>query len=914
MTMASILRHFSGPLLVLSSGMLLSCGLGQDDSAKSEQLARAPQTLISDELHNARTHGFAFLPPLVPAPADFGDFLPDVPVMVRIDELSAAGATVRSLATFTRNSGPEGEHLRVHHQGSPCDGDDNDGDADSEGYFYARWRTDDAHLTPSARYRVRVLVPSSSDLPRELGFADVDVVTTTREFRSVDKKEYTPLLNGTTVRIKFRVDWPAVDRDHDGVFDWLDNCPTLANPDQTDTLQNGIGDACRCARVRCVARDSCHVKGVCEPTTGTCTNPPVYDGATCVLPHATASCQGGVCQLDVCHNGHGDCNADPSDGCETRTTTTANCGGCGNVCSEGPNSHAVCRHETCGQRCSRGYADCDGDPTSGCEQDILSDAANCGACGNLCVDQQGCARGACTTAVCQDGYADCDSSSVDGCEINIATDANNCGACARVCEIANGSAGCAAEACTVSACNDGYADCNLVASDGCEVEYATDIANCGSCGSLCTLPHATTACVAGSCILAQCTPGFADCDGDPGNGCEVDLNADTTNCGSCGNACALPQATSTCSAGACAVGACAAGFADCNGLPTDGCEVNSTSDVANCGSCASACASLPNAQSICSASACGLSCNAGFADCDGIRNNGCEADVQGTCGVCSCPTPAHTVTGECNDGACGYSVCEPGYADCDGNAVNGCEVNVGADLANCGACGSVCTLAHASSTCAAGTCLVAECATGFADCNGSASDGCEVNFISDPNNCGSCNNVCAAGTCYGYYRDYDGDGYGASDSLARPPWDLNFSTGERPPLSIGLCDNPVAPSGYAPVAGDCCDADASAFSGQTKFFAFPNACGKWDFNCDGIATTDLGPTYLAGQFYDVIPGCQPWIGTCTNGAFFYSTLICGNMVASGGTCFAYACPYPDPYHICTGTSLCNNHYHVISCR
>jgi|GEM_PF-5857685 len=37
---------------------------------------------------------------------------------------------------------------------------------------------------------------------------------------------------------------PVVDTDGDGVADDVDNCPALANPDQADTDQDGIGDAC----------------------------------------------------------------------------------------------------------------------------------------------------------------------------------------------------------------------------------------------------------------------------------------------------------------------------------------------------------------------------------------------------------------------------------------------------------------------------------------------------------------------------------------------------------------------------------------------------------------------------------------------------------------------------------------------
>jgi hypothetical protein len=37
---------------------------------------------------------------------------------------------------------------------------------------------------------------------------------------------------------------PAVDTDHDGIADELDNCPTTANQDQADIDQDGMGDAC----------------------------------------------------------------------------------------------------------------------------------------------------------------------------------------------------------------------------------------------------------------------------------------------------------------------------------------------------------------------------------------------------------------------------------------------------------------------------------------------------------------------------------------------------------------------------------------------------------------------------------------------------------------------------------------------
>ena len=46
---------------------------------------------------------------------------------------------------------------------------------------------------------------------------------------------------GTTDTLTFPI---QVTRDGDGVPDTQDNCPTIANQDQTDTDHDGIGDAC----------------------------------------------------------------------------------------------------------------------------------------------------------------------------------------------------------------------------------------------------------------------------------------------------------------------------------------------------------------------------------------------------------------------------------------------------------------------------------------------------------------------------------------------------------------------------------------------------------------------------------------------------------------------------------------------
>ncbi|RME19351.1 MAG: hypothetical protein D6806_18445, partial [Deltaproteobacteria bacterium] len=82
-----------------------------------------------------------------------------------------------------------------------------------------------------------------------------------------------------------------------------------------------------------------------------------------------------------------------------------------------------------------------------------------------------------------------------------------------------------------------------------------------------------------ACHLVGCEEGFSDCDGDEPNGCEINLNTDAANCGSCGFSCGD---NAHCNGGSCE---CAMNRGDCNASWDDGCEVDFLSDSKNCGSC-----------------------------------------------------------------------------------------------------------------------------------------------------------------------------------------------------------------------------------------------------------------------------------------------------------------------------------------
>jgi hypothetical protein len=73
----------------------------------------------------------------------------------------------------------------------------------------------------------------------------------------------------------------------------------------------------------------------------------------------------------------------------------------------------------------------------------------------------------------------------------------------------------------VAGCSDAVA-CpgDLACCAGQCTDLATDPEHCGACDPCPALANAAASCTAGACALGPCDDGFADCDGDPANGCE----------------------------------------------------------------------------------------------------------------------------------------------------------------------------------------------------------------------------------------------------------------------------------------------------------------------------------------------------------------------------------------------------------
>jgi hypothetical protein len=437
------------------------------------------------------------------------------------------------------------------------------------------------------------------------------------------------------------------------------------------------------------------------------------------------------------------------------------CGGCGAACAAGQG----CVAGICQEGCGAGQSLC-GDRCT----DTRFDPDHCGACGTRCPNDQVCNRGQCVTTCDGAGSGVTECRPVEGVRYCADTqiDRRNCGACSTLCPVGQV---CFNGACA-TACPPGQIRCGAEC-----VNPRNDRDHCGACGnrcptgqvcsgSVCTLECAAPQvacgngdarrcvdtrtdaahcgacdaactqgerCVEGVCLLS-CPPGQSVC----ARACR-DLASDNAHCGACGNACPAGRA---CAGGRCTV-TCGAGQSPCD----DVCRDLST-DLAHCGACGTVCPRPTNGEARCEMGRCARSCLTGYADCDADAANGCEADLRAStqhCGACgrACTTPQGTPA--CNNGVCAVAACDTGRGDCDGNASNGCEVDVTGTVAHCGGCGRACNLANATASCAMGRCAVMACAEGFRDCDGDPANGCEVNTRADNGNCGACGTVCAAG-------------------------------------------------------------------------------------------------------------------------------------------------------------------------
>jgi hypothetical protein len=316
------------------------------------------------------------------------------------------------------------------------------------------------------------------------------------------------------------------------------------------------------------------------------------------------------------------------------------------------------------------------------------------------------------------------------CGIDLSRDPDNCGACGNKCLVYDPialSSRCVDGACELECLNKSgaltdFRNCNLTVDDGCESDVTSDAKNCGLCGNACA---AGSSCIKGRC---GCPSGLIECPGPDGVPRCTNPKSDDANCGGCGNECAPPaemcspmpnRAYYGCGGGTCGQLKCGGYSSDCNGdmaalaCNSDGCEVEDVrTDKNNCGGCGIKCTGAQECIDEGNGYECAVPCaRFGKTACPDGRCVDLLSDVY-SCGGCNnaCPNAGPHQVRSCNKGLCAYE-CAPGFADCNGSAADGCEVNLQTHAGNCGACGASCDVA-AGQPCVGGKCLMTDCDAG----------------------------------------------------------------------------------------------------------------------------------------------------------------------------------------------------------
>ena len=209
-------------------------------------------------------------------------------------------------------------------------------------------------------------------------------------------------------------------------------------------------------------------------------------------------CSASLCTYGACNTGWDNCDDDRTNGCETDIMNDdQNCGDCHLSCKP-VNGTNYCGSGVCHPNCMSGWGDCDATPSNGCETGLLDNIDHCGACDYNCIlhvphaTGRVCSNGICDYQSCVSDFDDCDDDRTNGCETYLQNTVDHCGSCDNDCNTnvthASGII-CSGGLCDYDSCNTDHDDCDGDRTNGCEAWLKMDPNNCGECGHICTEPN-----------------------------------------------------------------------------------------------------------------------------------------------------------------------------------------------------------------------------------------------------------------------------------------------------------------------------------------------------------------------------------------------------------------------------------------